>query len=246
MKKIGFHIACLVSACFACAASVAQTDMPALDSPSPSIEKAPEITVKVSVRQDFDVSGDKTKPLFVQFIASPKLTEVLRSEFAADGYQLASSREAASVIYELDGAFQALRPATRRTAEIRAGDFAEKPDSLTTKTGRGSSVALSLNPLAMIIGTIVSNVGDATGARDATNATLVGDPDGKCLAKCGGWGYRQRVVVSLTRIESGTPTKAISVASVEATMLEPRALFARSAQELGESVHVPLRALFQE
>jgi len=214
---------------------------------TPQVEQdVSQITAKVSVPPEFDTSGDKTKPLFVEFAASTKLTDELRTALAAEGYQLVGSRDAAVVIYELDGAFQALRPATKRTAEIRAGDFAEKPDSLTTKTGRGRSVMFSLNPIAMIVGTIASNVGDATGARDAVNGATVGDPDGKCLAKCDKWEYRQRAVINLTRIEAGASTKVISVSSINAIALEPGTLFARSAKEIAAVLRVPIQFDFKD
>lgn len=185
------------------------------------------------------VAADQAKLVFVEFVASPALTAELRQALAAAGYQVADSREQATVIYELDGAFQALRPATNRMAEIRAGEFAEKPGPVATKSGRGTSFVLSANPIAMVLGTVLSNVGTRSGARDATNQATVGDPDGKCLSKCEGWLYRQRAAINLTRTEAGVKTISSAMASVTAPRLQAGELFARSYAEVAGATGMP-------
>lgn len=215
---------------------------PAADAPAAAASTpAPEIKVRVSVAPGIDGEADKAVPLYVEFLASPRLTGDLRAALAGQGYRLVDSRGDAAVVYELDGAYQALRPATQRTAEVRAGTFAEKPDALETKSGRGPSVVLSLNPVALVLGNVLSNINPA---REAMNAGTAGDPDGKCLAKCEGWLYRQRAVINLTRIEGGRSSRASSLASVEAPALGPGELFARSAEELAKATGLPLPAAF--
>jgi hypothetical protein len=231
------YLACAIAATLSGCASVAP--------PTPASATAPPL-IHVALTEKptgFFVASDRTKVVFVEFAASPALTAELRGALAAAGYQLTDARALASVTDDLDGAFQALRPATGRTAEIRAGDYAEKTGPVPTKTRRGNSVALSLNPVVMIFGTLFSNVGDRTGARDATNTATAGDPDGKCLAKCDGWIYQQRAVISVLRTQAGLKRTASATASIAAGSLQPGALFARSYADLAGATGMPTGAL---
>lgn len=196
--------------------------------------------VKVTVTGSFDLSSDLGRNIFVEFLASPKLTAAARAALAAQGFKVVDTREQADVVYELDGAFQALRPATRRTAEVRVGDYAENPAPLATKSGRGGSVMLSLNPLAMLIGTIASNVANATGVQDSVNAATVGDPDGKCLSRCETWRYSQRNVVNLTRKAAGEEQKCAVLSTAEDADLLPARLIQSSFDGLAEAVGLRL------
>lgn len=201
----------------------------------------PEITS--SVKGAIDMTGDKERKVYVEFLASQKLTTVLRNAMTSEGYNLVDVREEADIAYILDGAFQAVRPATRRTAEIRVGEYAENPDSLKTKSGRGPSVALSLNPLAVLAGTIFRNVSNYSGAQDAVNSA-VGDPDGKCLVKCDRWAYKQRNVVNLSRFVDGA-LKSTVVFQSEATTdpLVPSKLIAESLVSVSKQVGITLPSL---
>lgn len=156
-----------------------------------------------------NVEGDRMRKVYVEFLASPTLTAALRTALGGHGYHLVNTREQADLTYLFDGAFQAYRPATRRTGEIRAGDYAEKPGSLVTRSGRGVTIALSLNPLTVVAGTVINAIGNATGVQDAVNST-VGDPDGKCLTSCEQWAYKQRAVVKLTRYLGNEPVSSVA------------------------------------
>ena len=209
---------------------------------APATTHAPDSQIRTTLSETpagFDLAADRGKLVYIEFLASPTLTAALRRDLAAAGFQLAASRELASVTYDIDGAFQALRPATGRTAEVRAGDYAEQPGPLATTTGRGPSVMLSLNPLAMLLGTVFSNAGDRTGARDATNKAAVGDPDGKCLAKCEGWLYQQRAVVRVTRREGQETKIAAATSTVTALSLNPSSLFVSSYNRLQSVIKLP-------
>lgn len=198
-----------------------------------------EIKVVSTVPQGFDLAADRGKSVYIEFVGSKRLTDELRASFMAAGYLVENAKDSAAVRYELDGAYQALRPGTGRTAEIRAGDYAEDPKSLKTTTGRGASVMVSFNPLVMLFGTIFSNVGDRTGGRDAMNENTTGDPDGKCLANCKGWLYRQRAVVNIARLEGNSTQRATATSSTETASLEPSALFAKAAEELTKAAGLP-------
>lgn len=187
----------------------------------------------------FDLAADRGKAVYVEFLASPATTAALRRDLAAAGFQLAASRELATVTYEIDGAYQAVRPATGRTAEVRAGVYIEQPGPVATTTGRGPSLMLSLNPLAMLLGTVFSNAGDRTGARDATNTAAVGDPDGKCLAKCDGWIYQQRAVVRVVRTEGSESQTASATSTLPAAELQPSQLFNASKLALTRTTGLP-------
>ncbi|CAJ0902812.1 hypothetical protein R20233_04837 [Ralstonia sp. LMG 32965] len=199
--------------------------------------------VKVDVTGHIDLAADLGRKVYIEFLASPKLTAAARTALLAQGFTLVDAKDQADVIYELDGAFQALRPATRRTAEVRVGDYAENPAPLATKSGRGGSVMLSLNPLAMLIGTIASNVGNATGAQDSVNAATAGDPDGKCLSRCETWRYRQRNVVNLVRKAAGEEQKCAVLATAEDAELLPARLIQSSLDGLGEAVGLRLAVI---
>ncbi len=180
--------------------------------------------IEVAVSGETDLMADKQKKVFVEFADSPRLTAGARRWLASANFDVVEARGDADVVYVLEGAYQALRPATRRTAEVSVGGFVENPASLATKSGRGGSVMLSMNPITLLLGTIGLNVGNVLGAQDAVNAATVGDPDGKCLAKCDGWKYIQRNVVNLTRIDakSGERETRLSIlASVEADAMMP-------------------------
>ena len=85
----------------------------------------------------------------------------------------------------------------------------------------------------------MSNVGDRTGLRDAMNEAVSNDPDGKCLAKCEGWEYRQRAVVSVRRVEAGTTAKTAATSTAQARELEAAALLGRAATELSRFSGLP-------
>ena len=112
------------------------------DAPA-AVAAATAAEVKVAITGRIDLTADRGRKVFIEFLASPKLTAAARASLASSGFELVDTREQADVVYELDGAFQALRPATRRTAEVRVGDYAENPAPLATKSGRGGSVMLS-------------------------------------------------------------------------------------------------------
>lgn len=215
------------------------TDQIPAPSSAPIAALQPAAPVDVAVSGAFDVAADLGRPVYVEALASSHLTGALRDALARRGLSLVASRDQATVVYELDGAFQALRPATQRRAEIRLGDYAENPAPLATKGGRGPSVMLSLNPLTMLIGTIASNVGNATGAQDSVNAATAGDPDGKCLSKCDEWRYKQRNVVHLTRSGPDGTATCSALATVEDAALRPAELIQTSLDALAGAVGLP-------
>lgn len=216
---------------------------------APNHQAAPDEQIRTTLSESpggFDVAADRGKLVYLEFLASPTMTAELRGELAAAGFQLASSRELATVTYEFDGAFQALRPATGRTAEVRAGVYAEQPGPLATTTGRGPSVMFSLNPVAMVLGTLFSNVGDRTGARDATNKATVGDPDGKCITKCDGWIYRQQAVVRLVRTEAERQNHVTVTSALASSGLTPNSLFSASYSRLIIATRLPFIKQFNK
>lgn len=215
------------------------TDQLPAPSSAPVAAPQPAAPVDVAVSGAFDVAADLGRPVYVEALASSHLTGVLRDALARRGLSLVASRDQATVVYELDGAFQALRPATQRRADIRLGDYAENPAPLATKSGRGPSVMLSLNPLAILIGTIASNVGNATGAQDSVNAATAGDPDGKCLSKCDEWRYKQRNVVTLTRSGLAGTATCSALATVEDAALRPAELIQTSLDALASAIGLP-------
>lgn len=214
--------------------------------PAAAVQPAAQLdpVVVSKIKGTIAVDGDKARKVYAEFLASPSLTAALRSALSAQGYELVDVRDHADIAYIFDGAFQALRPATKRTAEIRVGDYAEKPDSLTTHSGRGFIVALSLNPLAVIAGTVMNTIGNASGAQDAVNGA-VGDPDGKCVAKCDQWAYKQRNVVNLTRFADGRQVSTLAcLTETTADTLLPSLLMAESMAGISKQAGFTLPADF--
>jgi len=199
-----------------------------------------------SVKCQLDIGADQGRAVFVQVMASPKLTAAARHALELRGILAVESRDQAEIVYEIDGAFQALRPATRRTAEVRLGDYAEQGAPLATKSGRGASVMLSLNPLAMLLGTLGSNVGNLSGAQDVVNTTAVGDPDGKCLVRCDGWRYKQRSVATLKRRELDKEQRCTAMSYADAQALDPERLFRSSLEALGTALGLGSAGLVSE
>ena len=206
---------------------------------APSPQAGQIRTTLTETPASLDLAADRGKAVYVEFLASPATTAALRRDLVAAGFQLAASRELATVTYEIDGAYQALRPATGRTAEVRAGVYIEQPGPVATTTGRGPSLMLSLNPLAMLLGTVFSNAGDRTGARDGTNTATVGDPDGKCLAKCDGWLYRQRASMKVTRTENNSKQTILVISENESPSPTPSKLFESAFSEMNVRFELP-------
>lgn len=227
--------------CVAAAASIhaVAADGVTVIPPTVSVVRAdaqPEPVVTSKITGSIDIDGDKARRLYVEFLASPALTHALRAALTAQGFNLVDVRDQADIAYVFDGAFQALRPATKRTAEIRMGDFAEKPSPLVTRSGRGLTVALSLNPFAMIAGTLANVIGNATGAQDAVNSA-VGDPDGKCLTKCDSWAYKQRNTANITRFDHGRQVSVLAnLTETTADVLVPSLLMTESMAGLAKQI----------
>jgi hypothetical protein len=102
-----------------------------------------------------------------------------------------------------------------------------------------------LNPLAVVAGTVLQNVGNATGVQDAVNSA-VGDPDGKCLAKCDQWAYKQRATVNIERYADGR--RASVIASVSETTedgLDPDGLILASLQGLAGRLGLDLAGAYK-
>lgn len=216
----------------AIAADAAAVEPPTV--PVVQVDAQPEPVVANRITGSIDIEGDKARTLYVEFLASPSLTRALRAALSAQGYNLVDVLEQADIAYIFDGAFQAMRPATKRTAEIRMGDFVEKPGPLATRSGRGLTVALSLNPFAVIAGTLANVIGNATGAQDAVNSA-VGDPDGKCLTKCDSWAYKQRNTANVARFDHGRQVSVLaSLAEATADALVPSLLMSESMAGLAK------------
>lgn len=188
--------------------------------------------VSVSVAGTVSLDADRGRPAYIVAVSSPRLTAAARDALSARGHLLVETREHAEVVYVVDGAFQAYRPVTRRRAEVRLGNFIEQPGPLKTVGGRGATIVYGHNPLAAALGTIVTNVGSAIGARDAVNEAAAGDPDGQCVTDCERWLYRQRAVVNLSRTADGdSQTLSIEAHVVDAD-LRPEHLFRAAFGEL--------------
>ena len=186
--------------------------------------------------------GDMGRDVWVEYADSEAAAAVIRERLNRAGHRVAGSKAAAAVVYLVEGGYEAVRPATGRSAKISAGVYLERPESFTTRTGRGASAVVSANPVAALIGTIISNLGDRTGARDSMNQATTGDPDGKCLAKCDGWKYAQRAALMVTRREGDSVVCVRASASMVEEELAPKLMLERCAVQLRLSTGLPIAA----
>lgn len=213
-------------------------------------ERAEEARAAIAVERDGGVAPLRAGagPVFASFEGSPALTDAIRKGLAGAGYRLADSEARATEILRFDGAFQALRPGTRRTAELRAGPYAEKPGPVPTRSGRGGQMMLSGNPLTMVVGTIGQNVGDATSMQDRFNRMTVGDPDGICLStNCTSWEYQQRAVIIVEHERrGGAAQKFASTARTQTRALVPAQLLQAALDDISAGLQVPVQFSFGE
>jgi hypothetical protein len=189
--------------------------------------------VKAAITGRIDLTADRGRKVFIEFPASPKLTAAARfaglQRLRAGGHP-----RTGDVVYELDGAFQALRPATRRTAEVRVGDYAENPHPWPPKAAGRLRDAVA-EPAGH------ADRHDCIQCRECNRRAglgergTVGDPDGKCLSRCETWRYRQRNVVNLTRKEGSTEQKCSVLATAEDAELVPARLIQSSLAGLQEA-----------
>lgn len=243
--KIAFLILALLSLPTVVFAGESPADTAASEMAESPVPQKPTVHVKVTVSGAVDIVADKAKTIYAEFVSSDKATNALRTAFTAAGYTLASSRVEANVVYVVDGAFQALRPATQRTAEIRAGEYVEKPEPPKTKSGKGPTLVVG-DLFTTIVGTIGENLGTLTGVRDAFNNAVVGDPDGKCLANCYNWKYQQSSVINIKRIVQGEERTMTLIAEAITEDLVPSLLFQNSLQGLENAAGIKLDAVLGE
>lgn len=231
---------------FACAdETVAPSNAPQADEAPVVAKDNVKDRVKVTVTGTVDFAADKGKTIYAEFVSSDKGTRALKEALSAAGYTLAASRDEANLVYVVDGAFQALRPTTQRTAEMRAGEYVENPAPPKTKSGHGPTLKVG-GLFTMIVGTVLENAATYSGARDAINLAASGDPDGACLANCDGWKYQQSSVINFKRIEQGEERKVLVISEVVADELVPAVLFQSSLSGLEVAAGIGFGAILGE
>lgn len=142
---------------------------------------------------------DRQLLVFVQVRDSEALTVVFRKAMAERGASLTDNREAAQVVYDIEGKYVAHRPATGRKASASFGDVIAKSGE-GLKSGSGSFTVMAGGDAgSMLFGSLVMSSGILSGPRDWFNTQIAGDPDGFCAANCQRWVYEQQAVARLQR-----------------------------------------------
>lgn len=189
--------------------------------PDSDVSYIPETLEVTPSATRFDVTTDVGRAVYVEVPASVRLTERFRSALTQKGLTLADSREQAEVAYELDGGFKAHRSFKNRSAEVRLGNYIEKPALVST---RHNGINFMLGDPTLFVGTLLSTVAGLSSIGDSTNQWLVGDPDGVCLLGCGAFAYEQRAVVVLKRTTQNGETTYSAEAKAKDQKLSPNPL----------------------
>lgn len=208
-------------------------------------DKAYPVTIQST--QNIDTAlyqDDKGKSVYVEFLDSEKLTKHVRKSFQDAGYQLANDPSAAQVTYRFDGAFQGFRKITARLGEIKAGPYYEKPKVKTTKINKSFGMLFGLNPIAMVGGSILMNIGIRTSLHDNFNS-MFGDPDGICLGECVHMKYAQRGVLRIRRTEGGQELIDAYIADANEKQLLAGELFQVTEQRLRDKTSLPFPVTFK-
>ncbi|MCL2075542.1 MAG: hypothetical protein FWH15_03725 [Betaproteobacteria bacterium] len=164
---------------------------------------------------DVHVRGDMDNVVYAVVVDSPRLTDEFRYALANAGIQVADSRNQTTVVYELDGIFQASR-ITGRIGRISLGKYAEQPDSLVARR-EGYDVL----------------------GQEMSNMLLFGDLDGSVK-----YTYAQTAVVVLKAIRAvGESVTAIEVELPLDQAMQPIALFQAGLDALCKAIGLPERSL---
>ncbi len=192
-------------------------------------------------------------PVYAEFASSPKLTALLREEFARRGYRLAETKAEAAVVVELAATygFQRTKERAVRVDFGQVFEGAAKEKSLQAQAGTGELARMSVGEAALVSGInaglfsagLINATGLGTGLLDAiSNATeikagfnrlVAGDARGFCLIGCANWNkYVQTLAVGGTVSREGEAERLVVEAKVIDEKLYPDAMFDRASREL--------------
>jgi hypothetical protein len=205
------------------------------------------------------INGTATLPpaagagtVYTEFASSPKLTLLLREEFARRGYRLAETKAEAAVVVELAATygFQRTKERAVRVDFGQVFEGAAKEKSLQAQAGTGELARMNLNEAlvsginaglfsaglinATGLGTgLLDAIGNVTGVKAGFNRLVAGDARGFCLIGCANWNkFVQTLAVGGMVSRQGATDRLVVEAKVIDERLYPDAMFDRASREL--------------
>ena len=170
----------------------------------------------------------RDRPVIIEYLESPKLTTLLRSSLATEGFPIASSGAPDAVSVRVRGVLQLTG---KHTARIPIAELAEEgtlvaaADGARTlapadlgyviAAGQWLSRLTSTGQLSAPAGGILlfNVVGQATGAKDWFNRAAGGDRRGVCLVNCENWNKTRQAAYHVVDIQDGTERRRAEVKS---------------------------------
>lgn len=180
----------------------------------------------------------KDVPVFLTVNRSIHLTEQLRAQLAVHGYQIAATEQDAVVKLEIDGLYKAKRQTTGRTAKTIMGTLVESPGSFSSERGGSIDIIGGGSLMTAIVGQALMFASDVTGARDAVNKGVAGDPDGVCANKCDQRQFNQVASVAVAYTREGRRIEAGVMVSGVSDDLQPDTLFPQAISLLFKDMGV--------
>lgn len=219
-------------------------------------DKAPEAVPDIQM----NVNGGAAMPpvadagaVYAEFASSPKLSVLLREEFARRGYRLAETKNDAVVVVELAATygFQRTRERAVRVDFGQVFEGAAKEKSLQAQAGTGELARMNLGEAALVSGInaglfsaglinatglgtgLLDAISNATGIKAGFNRLVAGDARGFCLIGCANWNkYVQTLAVGGTVSRQGEAERLVVEAKVIDEKLYPDAMFDKASREL--------------
>lgn len=222
-------------------------------------DAAPDIQMNVNGAASMPQSAG-AGPVYAEFASSPKLTALLREEFARRGYRLAETKNDAAVVVELAATygFQRTKERAVRVDFGQVFEGAAKEQSLQAQAGTGELARMSAGEAALVSGInaglfsvglinatglgtgLLDAISNATGIKAGFNRLVAGDARGFCLIGCANWNkYVQTLAVGGTVSRQGAADRLVVEAKVIDEKLYPDAMFDRASREL-------MRGLFND
>lgn len=215
-------------------------------------EAVPDIQMNVTGAASMPHSAG-AGPVYAEFASSPKLTLLLREEFARRGYRLAETKADAAVVVELAATygFQRTKERAVRVDFGQVFEGAAREKSLQAQAGTGELARMSIGEAALVSGInaglfsaglmnatglgtgLLDAISNATGIKAGFNRLVVGDARGFCLIGCANWNkYVQTLAVGSTVSRQGAADRLVVEAKVIDEKLYPDAMFDRASREL--------------
>jgi hypothetical protein len=228
LMKMTFNIAVIAAALLlAPALAQAQQSEPAVQAASgPAVAPAKKATLDAAdfttkANGQIELVAGRDSPIFAEFQGSHTLTQRLRDELRARGFELAPDAGSSKASLQFRGDIALIGgPKFEKGAKAPIGETIEKALSLAKESGQvttadvvQATAGVVLNVAALngslnnftrglAIGGLANVLGDTTGVRGWFNTAVAGDPRGFCLSRCEDWNKVNQTVYLWVTLDS--------------------------------------------